>query len=147
MSAETFLPLEVRSGLPCSSRATLDSHFLLRLTCIMVSLTVPYKGLILAPLRPENLFFHHRDIDHMKVVVIHILPQSFRHGSVALIGVHDGREDILLTAHDLYGSFVCVGVELLGIFISAVIVKVSGVHIKNQFPRISPHRLSDHEWR
>ena len=93
-----------------------------------------YKGLILAPLRPENLFFHHRDIDHMKVVVIHILPQSFRHGSVALIGVHDGREDILLTAHNLYGSFVCVGVELLGIFISAVIVKVSGVHIKNQFP-------------
>ena len=37
----TFLPLEVKSGLPCSSRATLDSHFLLRLTCIMVSLTVP----------------------------------------------------------------------------------------------------------
>ena len=70
----------------------------------------------------------------MKVVVVHILPQSFRHSPVAFIGVHDGREDILLTAHDLYGSFVCVGVELLGIFISAVIVKVSGVHIKNQFP-------------
>ena len=70
----------------------------------------------------------------MKVVVIHILPKSFRHGPVAFIGVHDGREDILLTAHDLYGSFVCVGVELLGVFVAAVIVKVSGVHIKNQFP-------------
>ena len=44
------------------------------------------------------------------------------------------REDILLTTHDFHGSFVCIGVELLGIFISAVIVKVSGVHIKNQFP-------------
>ena len=70
----------------------------------------------------------------MKVVMIHILPQSFRHGSVALIGVHDGREDILLTAHDLYGSFVCIGVELLGILVSTVVVEVSGIHIKNQFP-------------
>src|SRR5699024_1100455 len=74
------------------------------------------------------------DIDHVKVVVIHILPQSFRHSPVAFIGVHDGREDILLTAHDLYGSFVCVGVELLGIFVAAVIVEIGGVHIKNQFP-------------
>ena len=28
--------------------------------------------------------------------------------------------DLLLTAHDLYGSFVCVGVELLGIFLSLI---------------------------
>ena len=70
----------------------------------------------------------------MKVVVIHILPQSFRHSPVAFISVHDGRDDILLTAHDLYGSFECVGVELLGILVAAVIVKVSGVHIENQFP-------------
>ena len=70
----------------------------------------------------------------MKVVMVHILPQSFRHGPVAFICVHNSREDILLTTHDFHGSFVCIGVELLGIFISAVIVKVSGVHIKNQFP-------------
>ena len=70
----------------------------------------------------------------MKVVVIHILPQSFRHSPVALIGVHDGRKDILLTAYNPHGSFVCVGVELLGILVAAVVVKISGVHIKNQFP-------------
>ena len=70
----------------------------------------------------------------MKVVVVHILPQSFRHSPVAFIGVHDGREDILLTAHDLYGSFVCIGVELLGIFVATVVVEVGRVHIKNQFP-------------
>lgn len=34
----------------------------------------------------------------------------------------------------LNGSFVCVGVKLLGIFIAAVIVEVSGVHNENQFP-------------
>ena len=89
------------------------------------------KGLILAPLRPENLFLHHRDIHHMKVVVVYILPQSFRHSPVALISVHDSGENILLTAHNLHGGFVCVGVELLGIFVAAVIVEVSGVHIKN----------------
>ena len=72
--------------------------------------------------------------------MVYILPQSFRHSPVALISVHDSGENILLTAHDLYGSFVCVGVELLGIFISAVNVKVSGVHIKNQFPVF--HRIS-----
>ena len=69
----------------------------------------------------------------MKVVVIHILPQSFRHSPVAFIGVHDSRENILLTTHNLHGSFVCVGVKLLGILVAAVIVEVSGVHIKNQF--------------
>ena len=55
--------------------------------------------------------------------MVYILPQSFRHGPVALIGVHNGREDILLTTHDLHGGFVCVGVELLSIFIAAVVVK------------------------
>ena len=92
-----------------------------------------HKGLILAPLRPENLFFHHRDIHHMKVVVVYILPQSFRHSPVALISVHDSGENILLTAHNLHGGFVCVGVELLGILVSTVVVEVSGVHIENQF--------------
>ena len=111
-------------GFPLFAPADLHDRFL----------DCTHKGLILAPLRPENLFLHHRDIHHMKVVVVHILPQSFRHSPVAFIGVHDGREDVLLTAHDLHGCFVCVGVELLGIFVAAVIVEVSGVHIKNQLP-------------
>ena len=67
----------------------------------------------------------------MKVVVVHILPQSFRYSPVALIGVHDSGENILLTAHNLHGCFVCVGVELLGILVSTVVVEVSGVHIEN----------------
>ena len=70
----------------------------------------------------------------MKVVVVHILTQSFRHSPVALISVHDSGENILLTTHDLHSCFVCVGVKLFGIFIAAVIVEVSGVHIENQFP-------------
>ena len=48
--------------------------------------------------------------------------------------MHDSRENVLLTTHNLHGSFVCVGVKLLGILVAAVVVKVSGVHIKNQFP-------------
>ena len=66
--------------------------------------------------------------------MVHILAQCFGHCPVTLIGVHHSGEDILLTAHDLHGGFVCVGVELLGILVTAVVVKVSGVHIKNQFP-------------
>ena len=108
-------------GFPLFAPADLHDRFL----------DCTHKGLILAPLRPENLFLHHRDIHHMKVVVVYILPQSFRHSPVALISVHDSREDVLLTAHNLHGCFVCVGVELLGIFVAAVIVEVSGVHIKN----------------
>ena len=64
-----------------------------------------------------------------------------------LIGVHDGREDILLTAHNLHGGFVCVGVELLGILVAAVIVEIGGVHIENQFSIVNGIRLSVHGWR
>ena len=34
----------------------------------------------------------------MKVVVVHILAKSFRHCPVALIGVHDSRENKMLRA-------------------------------------------------
>jgi len=68
----------------------------------------------------------------MKVVVVHLLAQSFGHCSVALIGVHHSREDILLTAHDLHGGFIGISIKLFCKFIAAVVVEVSGVHIKNQ---------------
>ena len=68
----------------------------------------------------------------MKVVVVHILAQSFGHCPVALIGVHHSGEDILLTAHDLHGGFVGIGIELFCKFIAAVVVEVSGVHIEQQ---------------
>ena len=89
---------------------------------------------ILAPLRPQDLLFHHRDINHMEVVVIHILAQGFGHCPVALIGVHHSGEDILLAAHNLHGGFVGIGIELFGIFIAAVVVEVGRVYIKQQLP-------------
>ena len=49
------------------------------------------KRLILAALRPQNLFFHDGEVDHMKMVVIHVLSQRVGHGAVALVGVHDRR--------------------------------------------------------
>ena len=64
--------------------------------------------------------------------MIHILAQGFGHGPVPFVCVHHGGEDVLLTAHDLHGGFVGIGIKLLGKFVAAVIVEVSGVHIKNQ---------------
>lgn len=55
----------------------------------------------------------------MKVVVVHILAKSFRHCPVALIGVHDSRENILLTAYNLHGGFIGISVELFGKYIAA----------------------------
>ena len=62
--------------------------------CIRDSLNGSPEGFILASLRPKDLLFHHRDINHMKVVVVHLLAQSFGHCPVALIGVHHSGEDI-----------------------------------------------------
>ena len=64
--------------------------------------------------------------------MVHILAQSFGHCPIALVGVHDGRQDILLAAHNLHGGFIGIGIELLGKFIAAVVVEVSGVHIEYQ---------------
>ena len=68
----------------------------------------------------------------MEVVVIYILAQSFRHCPVAFVSVHDGRENILLTAHDLHGGFIGIGIKLFCKLIAAVVVEISGVHIENQ---------------
>lgn len=68
----------------------------------------------------------------MKVIVVHVLPQCVGHGAVALVGVHDRRQDVLLTAYNFYYGFVCVGVELFCEVIAAVVVKVGGVYIEDQ---------------
>ena len=95
-------------------------------------LNLAHQGLILAPLCPAYLLLHHRDIDHMEVVVVHVLPQRLGHGPVALVGVHDRRQNILLSAHNFDCSFVRFGVKLLCEVITAMIVEVSGVYIKDQ---------------
>ena len=40
--------------------------------------------------------------------------------------------DILLTAHDLHGGFIGIGIKLFCKLIAAVVVEISGVHIENQ---------------
>ena len=64
--------------------------------------------------------------------MVHILAQCFGHCPVTLIGVHHSGEDILLTAHDLHGGFIGISIKLLCKFIAAVVVEISGVHIKHQ---------------
>ena len=46
--------------------------------------------------------------------------------------MHDRRENVLLTAYDFYCGFVCVGVELFCEVITAVIMKIGGVYVKDQ---------------
>ena len=77
----------------------------------------------------------------MEVVVVDLTPQCFGHGTVDLVGVHDCREDILLTTHDLNGCFVGILIELLGELIAAVIVKVGRVDIKDKFTVVGSIRL------
>ena len=90
------------------------------------------EGFILASLRPKDRLFHHRDIDHMEVVVVHILAQSFGHCPVALIGVHHSGEDILLTTHNLHGGFIGIGIKLFCKLIAAVVIEVRGVDVEDQ---------------
>ena len=68
----------------------------------------------------------------MKVVVIHILSQRLGHGAVALVGVHDRRQDVLLAAHNFDCSFVGIGVKLFCKFIAAVVEEVGRVDIEDQ---------------
>ena len=67
------------------------------------------------------------------MVVVDLSAQCFGHGTVDLIGVHDCREDILLTAYDLDSSFVGICIELLGELVATVIVKIGRVDIKDKF--------------
>ena len=54
-----------------------------------------HQRFILAAFRPQDLLFHDGNVDHMKVIVVHVLLQRVGHGAVALVGVHDRRKDIL----------------------------------------------------
>lgn len=56
-------------------------------------LDCPNQRFILAPLRPQNFLLYDGDIDHMKVIMVHVLAQRVGHGAVALVGVHDRREN------------------------------------------------------
>ena len=47
--------------------------------------------------------------------------------------MHDCREDILLTTHDLNGCFVSILIELFGELVATVIVKIGRVDIKDKF--------------
>ena len=55
--------------------------------------------------------------------------------------MHDCREDILLTTHDLNGCFVGILIELLGELIAAVVVKVGRVDIKDKLTVVGGIRL------
>ena len=73
--------------------------------------------------------------------MIYILAQGFGHCPVALIGVHHSGEDILLATHNLYGGFIGIGIKLFRKFIAAVVVEISGVHIKHQLAVFDGIRL------
>ena len=55
--------------------------------------------------------------------------------------MHDSREDILLTAHDLNSSFVGILIELLGELVATVIVKIGRVDIKDKLTVVGGIRL------
>ena len=55
--------------------------------------------------------------------------------------MHDGGEDILLTAHDLDSGFIGICIELLGELVAAVVVKVGRVDIKDKFTVVGSIRL------
>ena len=72
----------------------------------------------------------------VEMVVVDILPQLFGHGPVPFIGVHHRREDILLTAYDVYSGLVGICVKLLGIVITAVDVEIGRVHVEHQLSKL-----------
>ena len=55
--------------------------------------------------------------------------------------MHDSREDILLTTHDLHSSFVGIRIELLGELVATVIVKIGRVDIKDKLAIMGGIRL------
>ena len=55
--------------------------------------------------------------------------------------MHDGRKDILLTAHDLDSGFIGICIELLGELVAAVVVKVGRVNIKDKLAIMGGIRL------
>ena len=92
-----------------------------------------YQGtLTFAAFRPFNKFFLAEKVDNMKVIVVHVLPQRVGHGAVALVGVHDCRQDVLLAAHNFDCSFVGIGVKLFCKVIAAVVEEVRGINVEDQ---------------
>ena len=55
--------------------------------------------------------------------------------------MHDGREDILLTAHDLDSGFIGICVELLGKLVAAVVVEIGRVDIEDKLAVVGGIRL------
>ena len=130
---ENRLSRFIHQGLGCPLLAPADLHDSL--------LDCADQSLIFAAFRPEDLLFDHWHIDHMEVVVVDLTPQCFGHGTVDLISVHDGREDILLTAYDLDSGFISICVELLGELVASVVVEIGRVDIKNQLTVVGGIRL------
>ena len=61
----------------------------------------------------------------------HIPSQPVTGFPVALVGVHDRRDNVLFPTCDLLGQLIHLGVELLGVLIAAVSLEIVGVHIKH----------------
>ena len=73
--------------------------------------------------------------------MVDLTPQCFGHGTVDLISVHDGREDILLPTHDLDGGFIGICIELFGELITTVVIEIGGVDIEDQLAVVGGIRL------
>jgi len=55
--------------------------------------------------------------------------------------VHDSREDILLTTHDLNSCFVGICIEPFGELVAAVIIEIGRVDIKDKLAIMGGIRL------
>ena len=55
--------------------------------------------------------------------------------------MHDGREDILLTAYDLDSGFISICVELLGELVASVVVEIGRVDIEDKLAVVGGIRL------
>ena len=89
------------------------------------------KGRVLATLAPKHILLHHRNVNHVEMVVIHVPAQLLGETAVALVGVHDGGDNKLLPAHDADGAAIGLREEFFGVVISAVLVEVPGVDVKD----------------
>ena len=86
---------------------------------------------VLAAFRPQDFFSDGGDCHDVQVVVVDRLAHFFRHCLVDFIGVHNCRHDVLL-AVNLAAETVGFFIELIGIFVAAVFLKVLCVHINDQ---------------
>ena len=89
------------------------------------------QGFVLAAFRPQDFFSDGGDRHDVQVVVVDRLAQFFGHRLVDLIGVHNCRHNVVL-AVNLTAEAIGFLVELLGVFVSTVLLKVPCVHINDQ---------------